>query len=301
MITYYYPKTIKGVTTALLSMFNDMKVYKYDVSGAIVDEYPVFISFGPMEKAFQGRTENFEYIASGSDVNGYKQSETVGQRYQISTPRMALVLNGIAYNAERAYSVNSWREWFAQSLELSGTNIDDILTDYQPTPYDMNFTLFMKMDSIDYLSQILENILPYFNPALYLRVKEFSFLNIERDLKVTMTGVVPEFVSNEISETDKRYVNATIDLTVESWQYRPFEYGKIIKFINSKYIVNTQSPLYDTLGSVSAESFNTSAVMFTSAGELPTSGVPLSGTYDFSGIYEDSQKEFQYFTSAIRI
>lgn len=313
MLTYYYPRTIKNITVALMDLFNDLVVYKYDSSGISADVYTVPISFGPVEKEHQQRIEDHEYIASANDLNGYKQVEPYGQRYWISTPRMALVMNGIAYNSDRAYGVNEWREWFAETL-VDGVNVDEVLRDYQPTPYDINYTLHIMTDSMDYFSQIMENILPYFNPALFLRVKEFSFLNIDRDLKVTMPGVVPEFVSNEISDNERRYINATMDLTVEAWMYRPFEYSKIIKVINTKYfVVDSSSPAVSALSAqytsssdfngmvISADYYSTSGVKYTSAGDLPLSAVPASGTYTYSGSYLDDVKNFAWFTSATTI
>lgn len=313
MINYYYPRTIKNVTAALIDVFNDMVIYKYDSSGTSADVYNVPISFGPMEKEHMQRIEDHEYIASASDPNGYKQVEPYGQRYWISEPRMALTMNGIAYNADRAYGVNEWREWFAETL-VDGANVDEVLRDYQPTPWDISYTLHIMVDSMDYFAQIMENILPYFNPALFLRVKEFSFLNVERDLKVTMPGVVPEFVSNEISDDERRYVNATIDLTVESWMYRPFEYSKVIKVIQSKYfVVDASSQAVSAMSAqytsssdfdgmvISADYFSTSGVKYTSAGDLPSSAVPASGTYNFSGTYLDDTKDFAWFTSATTI
>lgn len=313
MLTYYYPKTIQNVTVALMDLFNDIKIYKYDASGVSADTYNVPISFGPMEKEHMNRIEDHEYIASATDSNGYKQVEAYGQRYWLSTPRMALVMNGIAYNSDRAYGVNEWREWFAETL-VDGVNVDNILRDYQPAPWDINYTLHIMTDSMDYLSQIMENILPYFNPALFLRVKEFSFLNIERDLKVTMPGVIPEFISPEIADEERRYVNATLDLTVEAWMYRQFEYSKIIKVIDSKYFVmDASSPAISAMDStsacvsafegyvVSADYFSTSGVLFTSAGTLVTSAIPASGTYTFSGTYEDDTNDFGYFTSATTV
>jgi hypothetical protein len=219
-------------------------------------------------------------------------------------------MNGIAYNADRAYGVNEWREWFSEAL-VDGANPDTVLRDYAPAPYDINYTLYLMADSMDYFAQIMENILPYFNPALFLRVKEFSFLNLERDLRVTMPGVVPEFISPEMNDSDRRLVNATMDLTVEAWQYRPFEYSKIIKVIKSQYfVVDSSSDAVSAMSAtsvsssdfdgivVSADTYETSGVLYTSAGDLVTSAIPPSATYTFSGDYIDDKKDFAYFTSA---
>jgi len=315
MQTFYYPRTCKGIIVALTDMFDNMVVYKYATDttsagyGTSSQAISIPINFGPVEKEYLQRIEDHEYVASGTDATGYKSVEAVGQRYYLYLPRMSLILNGIAYDAERAYGVNEWREWFQEVLELSGSDIDEILQDYAPAPYNYNFTLSIMTDSMDYFAQIIENILPYFNPKLYLRVKEFSFLNIERDLPVTINGVNPEFISPEIIDTERRYVNGTIDLTVEGWQYRPFEYGKIIKSIHSKYFVVDASNDYGIsalseddeppkIYVVSGDYFDTSGAFMNSAGGVDTSAISAMVPYSYSGTYEDNVKDLYYFTSA---
>jgi hypothetical protein len=282
MLTYYYPRTFQGITTALLDLFNDMKVVKYDSSANIISEKTVPITFAPNEKYHKDRIEEHYY-----DADNVEQ----GQRYYLQLPRMALVFNGIAYNADRATGTNQWRYWFQESLGLSTIDLDQVISDYQPAPYDFNYTLYIMTDHLTYFSQIIENILPYFNPKLVLRVKEFSFLNIERDLPVSMDGVNPEF-SDDLNENDTRMVNASINLTVQGFMYRPFTYSKVIKVINKKYYN------YDT--SASLESYYTSAYQ-TSAGDiLDTSAVlPLSADYVLSGSVsatDTEDKEYVWFT-----
>jgi len=310
MIKYYYPKTLKSVIIALSDLFNDIVVYKYTAEGTSAQEIAVPFSFGPLGKDYMGRTENYEMISSATDTSGYAQVEHYGKRYYIQTPRMALTLDGIAYDANRAYGANEWREWFVETLAISGSQSEQIVRDYSPSPYSFNFTLYIMTDSMDYFAQIIENILPYFNPKLFLRVKEFSFLNIERDLPVSLNGVDPEFISPEISDDERRYINATINMTVEGFMYRPFEYSKIIKVINSKYfVIDYSNPVIAAATSgtnfdfsavngfiVSADFYSTSAVKMEDDGTYPLSAIPTD--YSFSGTYQDTEKDFVYFTSA---
>jgi len=283
MLTYYYPRTLKQISVAILNMFNDMKVVKYDKEGNALFEREVPITWGPVDKMHQDRIED-HYV----DANGVQHNV----RYYPKIPRMALVLNGIVYSPDRATGVNQWRTWFKESLELSDSEVDNIITDYQPTPYDYSFTLFIKTDSTDYLAQILENILPYFNPALQLRVKEFSFLNIERDLQVTMDGVNPEFV-DDMGENDTKFVNASINLTVKGWAYRKFLYSKVIKQINTKYLRKDTGVFIEGF---SLSAVQTSGATYTSAGvPIELSAVPPIGTYYVSASYYNGLKEFNWF------
>lgn len=268
METFYYgAMVIKNVTIALLDMFNDMIVTKYDSSATVVETKNVPIQWGPIEKEHRDRLENHYFDTSGNEI---------GDRFYLTIPRMSLLMTGISYNPDRAYGVNEWRYWFLETLELSGSSIQNMFSDYQPTPYDLNFELHIRADRMDYFSQILENILPYFNPKLYLRVKEFSFLNVERDLPVKLDSVIPD-IRDELNETEMRQCNATLSLTVEAFMYRPFTESGMIHIINSRYYIGGSAPSYNTSGNpviTSATSTSASVYQFS---DYETSGAILSG------------------------
>lgn len=277
MIKYYYPRTIRAITIALLDMFNDIQVVKYDANNVPISEKTVPVTFGPVEKYHHDRTENHYFDENNVEHN---------QRYYLQIPRIALVPNGVVYDPERATGVNEWRYWYQKTLELSESEIDEVFSDYQPTPYNYSFTVYIKNDSMDYMSQILENILPYFNPTLMLRVKEFSFLNVERDLPVTLEGVGYDFIDDETAP-DTRFVNATLNITVKGYMYRPVITSKIIKYINSKYI-------YLPTGKV-LQGFETSGVSTSAGIPFDLSAVPSSASFFTSGSYISTYKEYDWY------
>jgi hypothetical protein len=268
------------IVKALLDMFNDIRVVKYDRDGNPVAEKDVPISFAPREKFHDDRIED-----NWVDANNVQH----GNRYYLTIPRMALTPTAVIYDADRATGVNQWRYWKTEVPIDNG--MYKVLSDYQPTPYNFTFTLSILSDAQDYFAQIIENILPYFNPALTLRVKEFSFLNIERDMLVTMDGVNLDF-SDDLTDMESRRCNGSINLTVRGWMYRPFVYSDIIKFIDSKYYIGDKST--DQLPLV--ESYSTSGVMTSGGTIIDTSAVPLSGTYQVSGDYYSANKEFKWFS-----
>jgi len=283
MIKYYYPRTIRAITVALLDMFNDIRVVKYDKFNNPISEKEVPITFGPVEKYHLDRKEDHYFDSDNVEHN---------KRYYLQIPRIAMIPNGVVYDPERATGVNEWRYWMKESLELTESQIDSIVSDYQPTPYNFNFTIYIKNDSMDYMSQILENILPYFNPTLMLRVKEFSFLNIERDLPVVLDGVGYDFIEDE-SVADTRFVNATLNLTVKGYMYRPFLMSKVIKVINSKYI--------NQLTGSMREGFSTSGFETSAGVPIVTSAIPSPNDYFTSGYYNNDDKEYNWYKSVIPI
>lgn len=269
MYNYYYSRTTWNTQIALLDLFNDMKIYRFDKQGNVVKEIEVILTFGPVEKTQMARE-----VDHPSDKT----------RYYLQLPRMALIPTGLNHDPDRAYSSNEERFWLDDELMLDGRN--SIYSDFQPTPYNYEYMLNIRTDSMEDLSQILENILPYFNPKLMLRVKEISFLNVERNLPVRLNGVNLDFITQMDSET-MREVNASIDLTIEGWMYKPLNQSSIVKIINSKYFIGTNAG-YDTSGSpMTNTSLHIKDMGYEIEGYYNTSAMPVSG-YNTSGYNPES-------------
>lgn len=271
MKNYFYSKTIWRVTLALLDYFNDLTIYRFDTDGNRVGTINVPITYGPVEKMQQ--TRQFD-----------RQDD---ERYYLQLPRLALVMNGITFSPDRSYALNEEREWYAEANTLSaGSN----LTDYQPTPYDYNYTLYVRTESMEDFAQIMENILPYFTPKNMLRIREFSYLNIERDLPVTLGGVNLDF-TEDLDEESMRHVNASMDLIVEGWQYKPVTSASLVEVIQSRYFIGESELTYTSAGvpqilSASAQTsgFGTLQVdEYRTSGFFQSSAMPAPSYYESSG------------------
>jgi hypothetical protein len=253
---YYYPRTIRGVVTAVLAFFNDVHIHRLDDSGNLVKDITVPIKFGPTDKTFQFRAE-----------------KEFGSKYYISLPNITFALTNMQYDSERATGVNETRLFYDERIGLN--NLDTFWADVQPTPYDFTFSMQVLTESMDDWCQIIENILPYFKPAVYLRVKEFSFLDIERDLQMTLSNMSTDFLMEQ-GEEEKRYVNGTIDFTVKGVLYQPVKNEKIIKQIQSRYMA------YDGTNYFQVSQYNTS-------GAVDLSAAPLTSAYTNYGTIPISQ------------
>jgi hypothetical protein len=224
MLSYYYPGTFYNITVALLERFSHMQVYRYEADRiTVVKTIDVPIAFAPVEKTQQDRLE--DYTA---------EPESTGQRYYLQVPRLALNFNGMTYAPDRAVSVNDNR--YFPDTTPEGKAINKVYDDLQPTPWNYMFTVSIRTDSVSDYAQIIENILPYFNPKLYLRVKEFSFLNIERNLAVVLNDTTPNF-TDELDRQSMRQIDGAITFTIEGWMYKPVESGKLVTLIKTKYWV----------------------------------------------------------------
>lgn len=241
-----------------------MEVHRFNKEHtSIVKVIPVPIAFAPVEKTQQDRLE--DYTA---------EPQSLGQRYYLQVPRVALTFTGLTYAPDRATGVNDQR-YFADNTQDS-QHINQMFTDLQPTPYNFTYTLHIRTDSVSDFSQIIENIVPYFNPKLYLRVKEFSFLNIERDLSVILNDVAPDF-TDELDKNSMRQINGSITFTIEGWMYHPVSTSKLVKVIKTRFF----SEGIDSTESQMDSQVNVSAYPATSAG-LPPPDAPTKGEFQVS-------------------
>lgn len=278
---YYYPRTIRTILVALLDAFNDIHVYNFEnpISGTTsnADLIKVPIGFGPMDKRHMSRLEGES-----------------NQRYYEQLPKIGIAIKNIEYDADRVTGANEYRYFADDNVSLH--DVETFFKDVQPTPYNINFDMKIRTNSMDQILQIAEQILPYFNPDLRLSIKEFSFLNINRDVDISLNGFDIEYVE-EMTENDRREVNGNISIVAKAVLYKPYTTSSIIKFIDSKYYINQTNSLSGT-NSVSGSAYNLLTTSYLTSGfeSLSVSAFPNPNQYSTSGF--DSVKDIYYFTSA---
>jgi hypothetical protein len=265
----FHPNTTRNIIIALISHFKDIEVeiIKPETTD-VIDTLIVPISFGHMEKYQQSNIRN--------------QQED--KKYYLKYPKMALTWTSITYNGNRERGKGEFETYFSTATELSDAT--EFVKNINPTPYDLGFELEIRTQSLSQFTQILENILPHFAPNRSLRVKELSFLNVERNLNLINNGISQDFLIEQTEET-RRHIRGTISLTVEAFLYKPLSNVSIIKEIRTRYIEGTSA---DSLSAMSG--FNTSG--WNSSATFPTS------SFDFSGSHAGGvSSTFDFFVSAI--
>lgn len=221
MKTYSYFNTTKLVTTSLLDMFNDIKVKHYDISGSPIKEYFVELGFGPDSKPYMSRLV-----------------QESNQKYYIQGTKIGVVFKGYTYDSDRERGSTEYIYFNDDSL------LNDFYKELNPIPVNYNFNFTLKTFAMDLFSQVMEQIIPYFRPSLTLRVKEFSFLNIERDLGVYLEDEFPNDFIEPLTNEDRREFSCSFNITVKGFMYRPISTESIIKIINSKYFIENEDVEY---------------------------------------------------------
>lgn len=227
---YFTANVLRGITVALADRFNQLKIRRYgDDWITVVKEIPVGLNTMIPTKMHLERIE--DYTSEGGDARFYQ-----------TEPFMNLNLTGISRDSSRSYSSHSQRSLYVG--EYNKQIFDSVMGNLQPTPYDFSFSLTIRTNAYEDSSQILEQILPYFNDDNYLRVRELPFINVERQLKVNLESCSPD-VSTSLGEEEMRSVNWTIDFVVKGWMYRPIRDVGLIEKIGVLIETESGDPISD--------------------------------------------------------
>ena len=159
--TYYYHETIISFGT----LFNDIHIRHQDGAGKDVSDMKVPLAYGPSQK-FLAR------ITQQADLN---------KAIQITMPRMSFEMTNISYDSTRKSSL-------VQTFKTcdDGSKVKKV---FMPVPYNIGFELNIMSKLNDDSLQILEQILPYFQPHFNLTVDLVDSIGEKRDIPIILESV----------------------------------------------------------------------------------------------------------------
>lgn len=202
---YFYHKIIRKTVTTFGTLFNNVQIKKYDAEGNFVKQEKVPLAYGPMQK-FLARL---------------KQNPDIDRNFTINVPRLSFEMTAITYDGSR--KVPPIQQNRVVNDETKGYDVQ-----YMPVPYNVEFELGIITKSQDDALQILEQILPFFQPQFTVTIVMIPEMNETRDIPITLNSV--DF--NDEYEGDlmeRRTITYTLRFTAKTYLYGPITSGDIIK------------------------------------------------------------------------
>ena len=168
---FYHEKTKKAV--ALFGrLFNNIYVIRKNSSGAVISQVKVPLSYAPKQKFLERVREN-------PDLND-------DTKVAIKLPRMSFEITSIAYDATRQLAKTT-----TFNTTSSNADVNKRQKFFTPVPYSINFQLNAYAKSQDDALQIVEQILPTFNPQYSITIKPFAteYPTLLEDIPVIIQAV----------------------------------------------------------------------------------------------------------------
>jgi len=210
---FYWGTTRKAIV-AFGNMFNSITIDRKDADGNSAETLRIPLSYAPKTKF----------------LTRIQQQPNVDERpVQVVLPRMSFEMLSLEYDVNRKISP------LQQNRAINST-INTLDTQYAPTPYNIQVALYVYAKNQDDGLQIIEQIIPYFNPDYNLTMKTIPQMGIKNDLPILLNGISFDD-TYEGDFSDRRSIIWTLNFTMKLNYYGPINRQGVIK----KVIANTYS------------------------------------------------------------
>lgn len=219
MFEYFYNEIFRSVIIGFGSLFNGIEVQHKDENDSTFSVIKVPLAYGPTQK-FLARL---------------KQNPDLNAPVQITLPRMSFEFTNLAYDSSRKST---------QTQTVVYTNSDGTETKrgYLPVPYNMTITLSIYTKLNDDMLQIIEQIVPYFQPGYTLPIKFLGNLNEVINVPVQLDNIDMSDDYEGNFDT-RRALIYTITFTAKTYVFGPLKdvSSDIIKKVTVGYVAGSTS------------------------------------------------------------
>ena len=207
--THFYHEKIRKSVALFGRLFNNIYVIRKNSAGAVLNQLKVPLSYAPRQKFLERIRENPELLGD--------------TKVAIKLPRMSFEITSFTYDNTRQLTKLS-------NFMAAGSTIQQRQKFYSPVPYNINFQLNVFAKNQDDALQIVEQILPTFNPQYTITIKPFAteFPTFKEDIPIIINGVG---FSDDFEGTleQRRNIIYTLDFEMKVCFYGAINTGDIIR------------------------------------------------------------------------
>ena len=162
--TYFYHEIIRKTIIGFGTLFNQISIKHKDADGKIINDQRVSLAYGPKQK-FLARLD---------------QQANLNKAVQITLPRMSFEMTSLEYDPTRKSGIT-------QTFKaVTGTTMKKV---YMPVPYNIGFDLSIMCKLNDDALQIIEQILPFFQPSFNLTINLIDSIGEKRDIPIVLNNI----------------------------------------------------------------------------------------------------------------
>ena len=213
--TYFYHEILRKTVIGFGTLFNDINIRHRDASGTSFSNLKVPLAYGPIQK-FLARIQ---------------QQPDLNREIALTLPRLSFEMTGLQYDPSRKTGVTQ------TFLATQNGNAKKV---YMPVPYNVTFELNIISKLNDDSLQIIEQILPYFQPSLNITINLISAIGEKKDVPVVMESITQND-QYEGGFDSRRLIIHTLRFTAKTYLFGPVAESTdgLIKKVDVDYYTNT--------------------------------------------------------------
>jgi len=204
----FYNEGIRKLTIAFGQIFNNIIIENTSSTGAVTKRIRVPLAYAPKEK-FLVRLEQQESLTDDREV-------------AITLPRLGFEITGLSYDSTRKLTRTQ------KTVKVRQSDSTVLNYQYTPVPYNVNFSLYSFTATAENGLQIVEQILPFFQPDYTVTIRVNPDMNIVRDVPIILNSVNYEDTYNG-EFTRRRAVIYTLNFTAKTYIFGPMSKQGIIR------------------------------------------------------------------------
>jgi|TARA_B110000908_G_C10267457_1_gene465838 hypothetical protein len=207
--SHFYHATVRKSVAVFGTLFNNISVVRKTGTGGLSNQIKVPLAYGPKQK----------FLARLDQETGFEQG------IALKLPRMAFEITTLALDA------NSKINKLNKISEQHGSDATKRKTIKTSTPYDIGMTLYIMAKNQDDGLQIMEQILPYFQPDYTVTIKPVEGFNHKQDVPIILDGVqIQDDYEGDLAT--RRVLIYQLDFTMKMKFYGPTQDVGLIREIN---------------------------------------------------------------------
>ena len=197
---YFYNESMRRMTIGFGQIFNNIQIKRKDSNGNKTQTIRVPFAYAPKEK-FLARLD--------------QQASLDNREFSITLPRMSFEITGIQYDSSRKLTrVQKYK------TVKSGADGKILNFNYVPVPYNISYNLYSFTASAEAGLQIIEQILPFFQPDYTVTVNAIPELSIKRDIPIVLNSINYEDTYDGNFDR-RRAVIYTLGFTAKTYLFGP--------------------------------------------------------------------------------
>ena len=204
----FYHETIRNIVVGFGTVFNNIQLVRKDNTGAIQQTMKVPLAYGPRQKFLVRLNDDADLSKAAS----------------VTLPRIGFEITGLTYDPAR--KLNRVQKF----KKVKGDKASQLDTQYMPVPYNIGFQLYILAKQSDDALQVIEQILPYFQPDYTITMNDNPNMDVKKDIPVILNSISYED-DYQGDFTTRRAIIYTLDFTCKFYLYGPITSSKVIKTV----------------------------------------------------------------------
>ena len=215
----FYHETMRKVIISFGTLFNNINLVRKNNSGTVTQTMKVPLAYGPKQK-WLSRLD--------ADAN-------LNTKVAITLPRLGFEIQNLAYDPAR--KLNRVQKF--KKVKTASDDSNKLDSQFMPVPYNLDMELYAMAKNSDDALQIIEQIVPFFQPDYTLTINDMADMGVKRDIPIVLNSISYED-SYRGDYAERRAIIYTLAFTSKFYLYGPVTSAKVIKTVQVDQYANLQ-------------------------------------------------------------